>query len=233
MEEFIYEVLNYADHKFTLINDCELVHKYKNCLFVNCSFYSIINLTDLPTNIVNLNCSNNKIKELNDLPITLKVLNCCNNKITQLNNLPCGLEILDCSHNELINLDWLPNSLLCLYCVGCDICSLDNLPNSILEIVCYNNKINELLSLPNGLKKLNIWGNEKLKNFKNINLSNTELEILCCEFENHYLDDDIELLQFKNLPKTLNLIKTNGFNVLTNKYLEILNKRNIQVQMNF
>ena len=80
------------------------------------TYLTVIELPELPNDIIKLYCYNNKLTKLPELPDSLKVISCGNNKLTKFPKLPKGLEQLYCFVNKLTELPELPESLFHLSC---------------------------------------------------------------------------------------------------------------------
>ena len=92
-------------------------------------------------NLTHLNCSDNNLIELPELPSELVKLSCCYNKLTYLPMLPQKLKALDCSCNNLIDLPELPQNLEILYCYINKLTKLPDLPNNLITLYCNDNYI--------------------------------------------------------------------------------------------
>ncbi len=121
---------------------------------LDCESNQLIELPELPEDLVILYCGTNRLTILNDLPPFLEKLYCYSNQLIELPTLPQSLTVLYCSENKLANLSILPQALEDLDCSHNQLSELPELPRSLQKLVCLNNKLTKLPELPNSLLRL-------------------------------------------------------------------------------
>lgn len=158
---------------------------------LDCSENNLLEIKDLPENIIEINCSKNKLEKL-DLPESIVTIDFSDNNLSKfhlsnnINLLQCqrnnlselilseSIESLDCSTNELKNLI-LVESLIYLDCSNNFIENL-NLVESLKTLHCSNNLIGNLGILPINLEYLDCSNNI----IKNLGILPKKLKILNC-----------------------------------------------------
>ena len=205
---------------------------------LNCSENNLLEIKDLPENIIEITCSKNKLEKL-DLPESIVTIDFSDNNLSKfhlsnnINLLQCqrnnlselilseSIESLDCSTNYLKNLN-LVESLIYLDCSNNFIENL-NLVESLKTLHCSNNLIENLGILPINLEYLDCSNNI----IKNLGILPKKLKILnCLNNELKFLNKLPEFLEELNCSinklKKLNLVESLIYLDCSNNFIENL-----------
>jgi hypothetical protein len=159
----------------------------------------LVNIPNLPKNVLNISLDGNKIEQIKNLPPNLISLSLDNNKIQQIKNLPPTLVKLSLNKNKIK--------------------TIMNLPENLKLLSIESNTINRIHTLPRGLEVLKISGNRGITSLTNLPNSLTDLIANDCGISDiDKFGEKLTTIELQNniletiprLPNTLKILELEG-----------------------
>lgn len=136
------EKMDISENRLTelpYLDKCSFLH------YLDCSSNRLVQLDNIPENIVELVCCCNQLSDIGTLPSAIEKIDCSDNHLEYLPELPEGLEYIDCSNNSIECLPTLPESLQNM---DCSKNKLESLPDSVKRLNTIDFSHNPKLNLP-------------------------------------------------------------------------------------